>query len=387
MPSPYDWLDSALATLHKAGWHRSTRIITSPPGPTIEVEGVQMLNFSSNDYLGLANDDRLKAAAIAAIQAHGTGSTGSRLVTGHRLLHQDLETAIARLKKTEDAIVFSSGYSANVGTIAALMGKRDLILNDQYNHSSLRSGGVLSGAHCLDYRHCDVIDLRQKLLEHRDRFSKCLILTDSIFSMDGDLAPLNEILDLADEFEGMVLVDEAHGTGILGASGAGGLEACGCTGRSVIHMGTLSKAIGSLGGYVAGSARLIDFLRNRAPSWVYTTALSPADTAAAIAALAIIQTEPNRRERLWKNIDRLKTGLISRGVPVLPSDSAIRCLPMPNVAIALATSQSLQSAGFFAPAIRPPTVPTSRIRLTVMATHRPEHIDRLCDAIDRCVQT
>lgn len=156
-------------------------------------------------------------------------------------------------------MVFSSGYSANVGTIAAIVGKRDLVLNDQYNHSSLRSGAALSGATCLDYQHCNLSDLRQTLTNHRDRFAKCLILTDSVFSMDGDLAPLSELLDLADEFDCMMLVDEAHATGVLGESGAGGLELCGCTGRSVIHMGTLSKALASLGGYVAGSAALIDF--------------------------------------------------------------------------------------------------------------------------------
>jgi 8-amino-7-oxononanoate synthase len=379
---PYDWLDSAILTLHKAGWHRSTRTITSAPGPTIEVEGIPLLNFSSNDYLGLAHDDRLKTAAIAAIQTHGTGSTGSRLVTGHRTLHTHLETQLAKFKQTEDAIVFSSGYSANVGTIAALMGKRDLILNDQYNHSSLRSGATLSGATCLDYRHCDLEDLRQTLLDHRDRYAKCLIITDSIFSMDGDLAPLRQILDLADTFHCMVLVDEAHATGVLGSSGAGGIEACACTGRSVIQMGTLSKAIGSLGGYVAGSAALIDFLRNRAPSWIYTTALSPADTAAAIAAIEVIQTEPERRARLWHNLDRFKTGLAERGISSLPSDSAIVCLPMADVATAIATSQALQSAGIFAPAIRPPTVPTSRIRFTMMATHTDAQIDQLCGAID-----
>ena len=381
MTSSYDWLDSALTTLHKAGWHRSPRLITSAPGPTLELEGLTLLNFSSNDYLGLANDPRLKAAAIEAVQAHGTGTTGSRLVTGSRILHQELEYHLAQLKKTEDAMVFSSGYSANVGTIAAIVGKRDLVLNDQYNHSSLRSGAALSGATCLDYQHCNLSDLRQTLTKHRDRFAKCLILTDSVFSMDGDLAPLSELLDLADEFDCMMLVDEAHATGVLGESGAGGLELCGCTGRSVIHMGTLSKALASLGGYVAGSAALIDFLRNRAPSWIYTTALSPADTAAALAALRVIQTEPDRRTQLWENIRYFQQGLQSRNIQTLPSDSAIVCLPMKTVMVALEASQQLQAAGIFAPAIRPPTVPTSRIRLTLMATHTKKQIDQLCDAI------
>lgn len=384
--SSYDWLQSSLKTIHKAGWHRSTRMMTSAPGPSIQIEGVSYLNFSSNDYLGLANDPRLKAAAIEAIEHYGTGTTGSRLVTGDRPLHHQLERSIAQFKGTEDALVFSCGYSANVGTIAALMGKRDLILNDQYNHSSLRSGSALSGATCLDYRHCDWVDLKHQLQTHRSHYSRCLILTDSVFSMDGDLAPLKEILDLAEQFEAMVLVDEAHGTGVLGKLGSGGIEACGCRDRPVIHMGTLSKALGSLGGYIAGSAALIDFLKNRAPSWIYTTALSPPDTAAALAALEIIQTEPDRRDRLWQNIHFLRSQLTQLGIETLRSDSAILCIPQATVQDALQLSRSLQDAGIFAPAIRPPTVPTSRIRLTVMATHSPEQITELCHELSKVMR-
>ena len=385
----YDWLESSLKTIHKAGWHRTTRTITSAIGNCIEVEGKQYLNFSSNDYLGLANDPRLKNVAIEAIHRHGTGTTGSRLVTGHRALHDQLEQSIADLKGTEAALVFSSGYSANIGTIAALVGKRDLILNDQYNHASLRSGSALSGATCMDYQHCNVQNLRQQLESNRSRFVKCLILTDSIFSMDGDLAPLSEILDLAVEFDAMVLVDEAHATGVLGHRGSGGIEACDCTNRPVIQMGTLSKAIGSLGGYVTGSAILIDFLKNRAPSWIYTTALSPADTAAALEGIEIIRNEPDRRENLWRNIRFLKAQLNQtqlnqtqfNPIQLFPSDAAIVCIRQPTVQDALKLSQHLQSSGIFAIAIRPPTVPTSRIRLTLTATHTSDQIEVLCGAI------
>ena len=387
----YDWLESSLKIIHKAGWYRTTRTITSSVGNCIEVEGKQYINFSSNDYLGIANNPRLKNAAIAAIQSHGTGTTGSRLVTGHRVLHDQLEQSIAALKGTEAALVFSSGYSANIGTIAALVGKRDLILNDQYNHSSLRNGSALSGATCFDYQHCSMTNLREQLENHRSHFAKCLILTDSVFSMDGDLAPLSEILDLAVEFDSMVLVDEAHATGVLGRSGAGGIEACDCTNRPVIQMGTLSKAIGSLGGYVAGSSVLIDFLKNRAPSWIYTTALSPADTAAALAGIEIIRTEPDRRDNLWHNIRSLQTQFNpdqfnqtqfnQTRIQTFPSDSAIVCIPQPTVQAALKLSQHLQNSGIFAPAIRPPTVPTSRIRLTLTATHTPDQIEVLCRVI------
>jgi 8-amino-7-oxononanoate synthase len=378
-PDPYAWIARSLSTIHQAGWHRSTQTITGRPGTVIEVEGQPYLNFSSNDYLGLAGDERLIEAAIAATRNYGTSSTGSRLVTGHRDLHRQLETAIADLKQTEDAVVFSSGYLANLGAIAALVGKRDLILSDQYNHSSLIKGAIVSGAYVQNYDHCDVADLREKLKLRQD-FQRCLILTDSVFSMDGDLCPLPEILDLADELDCMVLLDEAHATGVMGDRGAGCVDHFGCTGRALVQMGTLSKALGSLGGYIAGSAVLIDFLRNRAPSWIYTTGLSPSDTAAALAAIQIVQQEPERRDRLWQNVSYLKQNLTRS---LLPSESPILCVELPDVQTALSTAQHLKDCGIFAPAIRPPTVPTSRIRLTVMATHQLEQCDRLIEALQK----
>lgn len=376
---PYAWIEQSLSAIDRAGWHRSVKVIDRP-GAVIQIESQTYLNFASNDYLGLATDDRLINAAIEATQHYGTGSTGSRLLTGHRPLHRALETAIAQLKQTEDAIVFSSGYLANLGAIAALVGKRDLILSDQYNHSSLRNGAIVSGATILEYQHCDIADLETKLEQQRSHFQRCLILTDTVFSMDGDLCPLLEVLDLADHFECMVLVDEAHATGVMGATGAGCVEHFGCTGRALVQMGTLSKALGSLGGYVAGTAVLIDYLRNRAPSWIYTTGLSPADTAAALCAIGLIQTEPERRLQLWQNVTYLKSKLSN--FALLPSESPILCWQLPDVQTALQTAQSLQNQGIFAPAIRPPTVPTSRIRITVMATHTKEHLDRLVQSLE-----
>ncbi len=430
---PYAWIEQSLSAINRAGWHRSTKTIDRP-GAVVQIGDRTYLNFASNDYLGLATDDRLINAAIEATQQYGTGSTGSRLLTGHRALHRELEIAIAQFKQTEDAIVFSSGYLANLGTIAALVGKRDLILSDQYNHSSLRNGAIVSGATILEYQHCDIQDLQTKLEQQRSHFQRCLILTDTVFSMDGDLCPLPEILDLADQFECMVLVDEAHATGVMGATGAGCVEHFGCTGRALVQMGTLSKALGSLGGYVAGSASLIDLLRNRAPSWIYTTGLSPADTAAALCAIGIVQQDSECRSQLWQNVTYLKSQLLnstlqkpltpivnsasplnpprvgdfrprtpqfsksprmgdlggrsrpnqseeSPGV-LLPSESPILCWQLPDVQTALQTARSLQEQGIFAPAIRPPTVPTSRIRMTVMATHTKDQIDRLIQSLE-----
>ena len=378
--SPYAWLQHSLDTLHRAQWYRQVRPIASLPGPVVELEGRAVVNFASNDYLGLASDPRLMAAATAAIARYGTGSTGSRLLSGQRPLHEELEQAIAQLKQTEAALVFSSGYAANLGAIAALVGPRDLILADRYNHSSLKNGARLSGATLADYPHNDLIALEQQLATQRAHHRRCLIVTDSVFSMDGDLAPLPELLALARQFDSMVLIDEAHATGVLGATGAGGLEHWGCTGQELVQIGTLSKALGSLGGYVAGRAALIDFLRNRAPTWIYSTGLSPADAAAALAAIQVIQQEPERRQRLWANREQLYQRLAPR-FELLPSASPILCASLGTPAAALAIAQQLAQAGIFAPAIRPPTVPTSRLRFTVMATHGPEHFEQLAGAL------
>jgi 8-amino-7-oxononanoate synthase len=382
-PDPYAWIEKALATIHRADWYRSVKTIHGCPGATVLLDGKEVINFASNDYLGLAGDEHLIQAAVSATQELGAGSTGSRLLSGNRELHRKLEQAIASLKQTTDAVVFSSGYLANLGAIAALVGKRDLILSDQYNHSSLKNGAILSSATCIDYPHCDMAALKTQLLQHRHNYQRCLIMTDSVFSMDGDLCPLPALLDLADEFSCMLLVDEAHATGVLGKNGAGCVEHFGCTGKNLIQIGTLSKALGSLGGYVAGSATLIDFFRNRAPTWIYTTALSPADTAAALAAIKIVQTEPQRRVQLWQNVEYLKK-LISEQLPhlpLLPTASPIICFQLPSTTAALSVSQQLQAAGIFAPAIRPPTVPTSRIRISMMSTHQTAHIDKLVSVL------
>ena len=384
MPSdPYAWLEQSLATIHQADWYRSVQTLQGRSGATVQLDGREVINFASNDYLGLTGDERLIQAAIAATQEYGTGSTGSRLLTGHRQLHQQLEHAIASLKQTEEALVFSSGYLANLGTIAALVGKRDLILADQYNHSSLKNGAILSGAVIVNYAHNDIEDLKIQLTQHRQHHRRCLIVTDSVFSMDGDLCPLPEILAIAEHFSGMVLVDEAHATGVLGANGAGCVEHFGCTGQTLIQVGTLSKALGSLGGYVAGSSVLIDFLRNRAPSWIYTTGLSPADTAAALEAVRIVQQEPERRARVNQNVDTLKH--LMQQLPqlkLLPSESPILCVKQASATDALTTGEKLKAAGIFAPAIRPPTVPTSRIRISVMATHELSHLHQLVLALE-----
>jgi 8-amino-7-oxononanoate synthase len=381
--NPYDWIDRSLATIERANWSRSTQVITSLPGTEVTIDGRTLINFGSNDYLGLAGDDRVIQAAIQATQSFGTGATGSRLMSGHKQLHQDLELAIATLKGTEAALVFSSGYLANLGTIAALVGKKDLILSDRLNHSSLKNGALLSGATTIEYQHCDIADLCDRLQLNRANYRRCLIITDTVFSMDGDICPLAEIQALSIKYGAMLLVDEAHATGIFGATGAGIVEAENLVGQPLIEIGTLSKAIGSLGGYVAGSASLISFLRNRCASWIYTTGLSPADTAAALRSIEIITTTPQLRQQLWQNVEYLKQRF-SEQLPqlrLIPSASPIICIELPDARTAISIGSKLKQAGIFAPAIRPPTVPTSRIRLSLMATHQQSQLAQLVNAI------
>lgn len=389
----YDWIDSALATIHKAHWYRSVKTM-SRPGPTTVLNGQEVINFASNDYLGLAGDSRLADAAIAAINTWGTGSTGSRLLSGHRVIHEQLESAIATWKQTEASVVYSSGYLANIGTITALVNKRDLILADTYNHASLKNGARLSGATLHEFGHANVTELQTLLETHRSHHRRCLLVTDSVFSMDGDLCPLPDLITLAEAYDCMLLIDEAHGTGVLGATGAGCVEHFGCRDAELIQIGTLSKALGSLGGYVAGSAKLIDYLRNRSTSWIYTTGLSPGDTAAALAAVEIIREGDELRSQLWQRVNQLKQALTTQLAPedehqtmqLLPSESPILCVQMPTPAAVLNASQQLLEQGIFAPAIRPPTVPTSRIRISVMATHQPEQIDQLIFALSEMAQ-
>jgi 8-amino-7-oxononanoate synthase len=377
MSNAYQWIEPALETIHRAHWYRSLQEISSKAGTTVQVGDRSILMFASNNYLDLAGDRRLIAAAVAATEKYGTGSTGSRLVSGHLDLHAELERAIAEFKHTEAALVFSSGYLANLGTIGAIAGSRDLVLADTYNHACLKQGAKLSGARVMEFAHNDLADLSLKLEQYRPNHRRCLIATESIFSMDGDRAPLTEIMQLAEEFNCMVLVDEAHSTGILGDRGSGLVEELGIH-QPLIQIGTLSKALGSQGGYVAGSAQLIDFLRNRTSTWIYTTALAPASAAAALEAIKIVNIEPERRQNLWRNVAFLAGELDSAGIQILGDGrSPIFAVSAEDTPSAIATAQFLRQQGIFAPAIRPPTVPTARIRLTMSASHSFEQIQLL----------
>jgi 8-amino-7-oxononanoate synthase len=379
-----EWLNEQLDKLDQQGLLRKLRRMDMSSEASTKVEGRDVHLFSTNNYLGLATDPRVKEKAITAIQQWGTGSGGSRLTTGNFALHEDLERTLASFKGKEKAIVFSSGFLANVGTISCLMDKGDVIFSDALNHASIIDGCRLSHADTFVYDHVNIKDLEQKL-RHAGGYRHRLIVTDGIFSMDGNIAPLPEITDLANKYGAWVMVDDAHATGVLGKKGAGTAEYFGLTDKVDILMGTMSKAIGAEGGYVAASSSVIDFLQNRARSFIFQTSLSPGVVAAALESLRIIREEPERRERLQDNAYYLRASLSELGFSVIEGSTPIIAVIIGEANQAMEFSRRLEEAGFFAPAIRPPTVPIggSRIRITLMATHTKQQINSLLQCFAR----
>ena len=375
--SSYDWLDTEYAAIEQAGLRRHLRTVRSAPTGTINLDGRDVVLLGSNNYLGLSTHSKVLAAAVEATQTFGTGASGSRLISGNSELYTTLETNLAKMKGTEAALVFSSGYAANTSIIPVLAGEDDLILSDALNHASIIDGCRLSRASKKIYQHCDVEHLKT-LLSASTTFRRKLIVTDGVFSMDGDIAPLPDICELAAQHDAMVLVDDAHGFGVLGKDGNGTVSHFGLEGKEIIQMGTLSKSVGALGGYIAGSRALIALLINRARGFIFTTGLPPATLAAANAALGVIRSSPELRQCLFSHAKRLKTALIDLGYTVLPSETQILPVILGSPQRATRAAEALLTEGVFAPAIRPPAVPTgtSRLRLTVMATHTEAEIEQ-----------
>jgi len=365
---------------------RARRTVGGAQGSTVRVDGRDVLCLCSNNYLGLAGELRLRDAAVAAIAEAGIGAGASPLVSGHMDAHERLERAIAAWQGCEAALVFGSGYHANIGVLAALVRAGDEVFSDELNHASLIDGCRLSRAEIQVYRHLDANDLERKLGASRAR--RRLIVTDSVFSMDGDLAPLAEIVALADRYDAWVMIDEAHAVGVFGETGAGLAEATGLGGRITVRMGTLGKALGSYGGFVAGSRALIELLVNRARAYVYSTALPPPVVAAADASVAIARGDTERRQALWDNARRLHGGLERAGVAMRPFASPIVPLVVGGAAEALAVAERALEQGVLAPAIRPPTVPqgTARLRLTPIATHTAQQIDQAVGVLSRAIR-
>ncbi|HZS01971.1 MAG TPA: 8-amino-7-oxononanoate synthase [Chloroflexota bacterium] len=374
------WLTAELEDLRQRHLLRGLSDFETAPEPEIVYQGRKYLLLASNNYLGLATDPRVLNAAADAMRRYGASTAASRLVSGSTVLHRELESELAALKGTEAAIVFSSGYLANLGTIGALVGPGDVIFCDRLNHASIVDAAFLSRARLIVYHHADPDHLADLLERHTGR--RRLIVTDSVFSMDGDLAPLPALCDLAERWGCMLMVDEAHATGVLGARGAGAVELMGVRGRVPIVMGTLSKALGSVGGFVAGSRRLIDFLRNRARTFMFDTALAPSAVGAAVAALRVARADEERRAWLRRLVAVLHEELVALGYEVLPPDAAILPVLVGDSETALDLALALRERGVWAPAIRPPAVPrgTARVRVTLMATHTEAHLERAVSA-------
>lgn len=377
----YDWLDTACTKLDQTGLRRHLRTVMSAPTGTINLDGRDVVLLGSNNYLGLSTHPKVIAAAVEATRTFGTGASGSRLISGNSELYTTLETNLAKAKGTEAALVFNSGYAANTSTIPILAGEGDLILSDALNHASIIDGCRLSRATKKVYRHCNVEHI-SVLLSESAEFQRRLIVTDGVFSMDGDIAPLPDICEVAAEHNAMVLVDDAHGFGVLGKDGNGTIAHFGLEKENIVQMGTLSKAIGALGGYIAGSRSLIELLINRARGFIFTTGLPPATLAAANAALDVIHASPDLRQRLFSHAKQLKAALIDLGYTLLPSETQILPVVLGSPQRATTVAETLLTEGVFAPAIRPPAVPpgTSRLRLTVMATHTEVEIQKAIDA-------
>ncbi len=351
------------------------------PGGRIRVGGRVLLNLSSNDYLGFSQDPRLIAAAREAAARWGVGAGASRLVVGHLALHEEVEAAVAAFKEAEAAVIFSTGYMANLGVISALAGPGDTVFCDKLNHASIYDGIKLSGATLARYPHRDLN--RLETLLQKAGPGKKLMVTDSVFSVDGDLAPLGGLVELKERYGAVLMVDEAHATGVLGPSGAGLAEALGLAHRIEVHMGTFSKALGSLGGYVAGDRRLIDYLHNRARSFIYSTAMPPPVLGAIGAALNLVEREPERREYLLAEAAAFRRELTQAGFDNLGSATQIIPALVGENAPTLAFAARLRERGLMAVALRPPTVPPgwSRVRFSLSAAHSREDLAAARQAI------
>jgi 8-amino-7-oxononanoate synthase len=373
----HDSISTELLQIKEAGLYRKLRRVESDQGPTLLLDGREVINFSSNNYLGLANHPALREAAKVAIDRYGCGSGASRLISGNMTLHEELEAKIAELKGTETALVFNSGFQANTGILSTLVGEGDVILSDALNHASIIDGCRLSRAKVGIYVHCNMDQLERGLKDAPSNARK-LIVTESLFSMDGDEAPLADIVNLAEKHGAMLMVDEAHATGVYEPNGAGLVAKLGLGDRVLIQMGTLGKGLGSFGAYIAGSKELRELLINRCRSFIFTTSLPPAVMAMGIAAIDLIDKEPERRQSLWNNCQLLQAGLKALGYSLGTSQSQILPLMIGDATQCMELSEDLLQRGVFAQGIRPPTVPpgTSRLRITLMATHTREQIDQ-----------
>ncbi len=374
--SKLQWIEDELAALKAQGLFTNIRTLESPQGARIVVNGESKLNFCSNNYLGLANDPRLKKAAQDAIERWGVGPGAVRTIAGTMSFHLALEERLAKFKGAEATVSFQSGFTANLATIPALVGKGDLIFSDELNHASIIDGCRLSRAKIVPYKHNDADDLRRAITEHAP-FEKALLVTDGVFSMDGDIAPLDKLVEVAEEHNLIFMVDDAHGEGVLGHGGRGIVDHFGLHGRVDVEVGTLSKAFGVVGGYVAGKQSIVDWLRQRGRPFLFSSAVTPADVAACIAAVDILEENTELVDKLWDNGRYFKQEMQAMGFDIGHSETPITPVMLGEATLAQKMSQRLFEEGVFATAIGYPTVPKgkARIRVMISAAHTTADLD------------
>jgi 8-amino-7-oxononanoate synthase len=366
--------------------YRSVKVVSSPQQPRMIIDNKEVISFCSNDYLGLANHPQVKNAFIEAVHRYGVGSGAAHLVNGHTQEHDLLEKELAAFTGRDAALLFSTGYMANLGAVTALMDRGDSIFEDRLNHASLIDAGLLSRAKLIRYPHKNTARLQQKLADNK--FENKMLLTDSVFSMDGDQADIPELIKLSQQHNAWLMVDDAHGFGVLGESGAGAIEEISASQNDVpLLMATLGKAVGTSGAFIAASYDHIEYLKQSARTWIYTTAMPAAIAAASRESLRLIQSEPWRREKLMDLIGLFKQGAKERGINLFASNSAIQPVIVGGSDKALTLSNQLLERGILVTAIRPPTVPdnTARLRITISASHKIEDVNQLLESLDECL--
>ena len=382
--SALNWIDDVLDKLEKDHLLRSLTIRESPHvAGKVQIGGKQLIDFGSNDYLGLSAEQKLVDAVKSNSGYVGWGSGASPLIHGRGTLHARLEQELARFENCESALTFTSGFAANVGAISSLVDSEDVIFSDQLNHASIIDGCRLSGADIQVYRHADANHLSELITQSEKQYRRRLIVTDGLFSMDGDLAPLPDLVDLAQEHEAMLLVDEAHATGVFGANGRGVSEHFGVHEKVDVIVGTLSKSLGCHGGFVAGTESLIRWLINRARSYIFSTAVPDATCMAAVTSMHLVSQMKPERQRLLQSADKLRSQLVSQGIEVGRSQSQIIPIVVGDPDKAVEIRNRLEELGYFVPAIRPPAVPRneSRLRISLNTRHNDEMINGLADAL------
>jgi len=380
-----DWAEEEVQSLKDNGLYNQIRTISSPQGAWLKVDGQKVLNFCSNNYLGLANHPKMVAAVKKVVDEFGVGPGAVRSIAGTMEIHLELERRLAKFKGVDACISFQSGFTANLATIPCLVGKEDGILSDELNHASIIDGCRLSGATIIRFNHADAADLELKILENKNKYRRLLAITDGVFSMDGDMAPLDKIYEVTSKYDVMLMVDDAHGEGVVGKGGRGIVDHFGLHGKVDIEVGTMSKAFGVMGGMVAGNSKLIEWIRQRGRPFIFSSALTPADVAACLTAVDLLEESTELVDRLWENGNYFKAEMKKMGFDTGFSQTPITPVMLGEAKLAKDFSKDLFNEGVFAMALGFPTVPLgkARIRVMISATHSKNDLDQGLEAFQR----